>query len=335
MRAATAWAPVNIALVKHWGHRRERPGWPARSSLSLTLEHGATTTVEWRPARRDHHLCLDGWVLTRASGAKAAAAHALLDEVRRRAGLEGAAAIVDSRSSVPVGGGMASSAAGAAALTVAALEAAAIGHLVAEPDAVALCALAESISGVRSLRGGVVLLRADGDALRLDEVRTPLALALVSCLVEPRPKLVSSADGHAVARTSPFWDVFERSADERIDEMVAALAAGDLGRLGPLVEAEALAMHAVMLTSHPSIVYATDETWAVWRRVAAWRAEGLAAWCTLDAGPNPHVLCAERDLPEVARRLASLPEVDRTWTSRVHPVGAHVVPGPGSAVECP
>ena len=37
-RSATAWAPVNIALIKHWGYRDASGDLPARPSLSLTLE---------------------------------------------------------------------------------------------------------------------------------------------------------------------------------------------------------------------------------------------------------------------------------------------------------
>jgi diphosphomevalonate decarboxylase len=48
---------------------------------------------------------------------------------------------------------------------------------------------------------------------------------------------------------------------------------------------------------------------AVIHAVRGWRAEGLQAYFTIDAGPNVHVICAASDRAEVERRLRELPEV--------------------------
>ncbi len=80
-----------------------------------------------------------------------------------------------------------------------------------------------------------------------------------------------------------------------------------------------------MLTSATPVVYATDATWEVWRQVARWRGEGLEAYCTLDAGPNPHVIVRSDEAGELEMLLASIPEVGRIWRSEVHTRGAHVV----------
>jgi diphosphomevalonate decarboxylase len=324
-RRATAWAPVNIALIKHWGHGDADGRAPARASLSLTLEHGATTTVEWVEGLERDEIVIGGRALGPGDGEKAAAAFGFLRDVAAAAGLARHGARVASASAVPLGGGMASSAAGAAALCLAALGAAGLVEGLAERDLVAWCARAGSVSALRSLRGGAVVLRRRGGESLLDCAETAIELAVISCLVEGRPKAVSSSAGHRLAPSSPFFRAFVDQAPGLVDEMAAALAAGAFDRVGELAERDALAMHAVMLSCRPPVIYAFDATWAVWRRVTSWRAEGLAAYCTLDAGPNPHVLCRAADADQLAARLAALPEVQAVRRSAVSPRGAHLI----------
>jgi diphosphomevalonate decarboxylase len=324
-RRATAWAPVNIALVKHWGYGDAGGSSPARASLSLALEHGATTTVEWIEGLGLDEITIDGRTLGRGDGEKAAAAHRLLRAIAEAAGLADHRARVESETDVPVGAGMASSAAGAAALCLAALGAAGLAGGQNERDLLSWCARAGSLSALRSLRGGVVVLDARDGLPQLRSVATPLDVAVISCLVEPRPKRVSSSAGHLLAPTSPFFSTFVAGADGTVAEIAGALAAGRFDRVGELAEREALAMHAVMLSSSPPILYATDATWSVWREVASWREGGLAAYCTLDAGPTPHVLCRAADAQDLASRLAALPAVRRVWSSALSPRGASLV----------
>jgi diphosphomevalonate decarboxylase len=95
-----------------------------------------------------------------------------------------------------------------------------------------------------------------------------------------------------------------------------AIRARDLSRLGPLIEQDALAMHAVMHTSTPSLVYWLPGTLDVIRAVRSWRAaEGIQAYFTIDAGPNVHVLCEAPDVEAVTTRLAALPLVESTLSS--------------------
>jgi len=337
-RVAAAWAPVNIALIKHWGLHSPGAGvgddLPARPSLSLTLEHGSTTTVTWRD-QPDHRILLNGAVLTRSSGEKAAASHAFLEAVREAAGLGPLRASVQAVSEVPLAAGFASSAAGGAALTVAALAAAGLYDHEADRD-LAWCRRLGSVSALRSLRGGVVRLDVDHAAstVALSNVRTDLDLTVLGCLVQGDRKKVSTSAGQARVATSPYRAQFERDADARLDQVVAALEAGDLARVGAIAEADALAMHAVMLTSRPPLVYATDATWRVWRQVMAWREEGGRSpqgFSTLDAGPNPHVLCARADADDLAARLEAHPDVRRVFRSAVATDGAQRIPAPDTA----
>lgn len=324
-RRGTAWAPVNIALAKHWGYRNLELGLPARESLSLTLEHGATTTVTWGAENQLDEIAVNERVLSPEDGEKAAASYRLLHSIRATAGLMGHGARVVSESVVPLSGGMASSAAGAAALTLAALDAAGLADQIDEDSLISWLGRARSVSAIRSLRGGVVALTTRGHSMNLATVETPLDLTVLSCLVETKPKLVSSSEGHLRVGTSPFFPVFEQQSAGLIATMVEALEEGNFEELGGLVEQDALAMHGVMLTSRPPIIYTTDATWAVWGQVVRWRENGLEAYCTLDAGPNPHIICEARHAHEIEERLRALQQVQMVWRSEVSSWGAHVI----------
>ncbi len=323
-RTATAWAPVNIALIKHWGYHAAAPGTPddlpARPSLSLTLEHGSTTTVTWRD-QPEHRILLNDSLLDPSDGEKAAASYDFLEEVRQAADLGPLHAALEAVSEVPLSAGFASSAAGGAAMTMATLHAAGLGDADLSQQ-LSWCRRLGSVSALRSLMGGVVRLQVDhADAsVHLDGVQTDLDLTVLGCLVQSNRKKVSSSAGHAKVSSSPYWAQFEHDAGARLRSITDALETGDVVRVGAIAEADALAMHAVMLTSHPPIVYATDATWRVWHQVIAWRQEGGDAprgYCTLDAGPNPHVFCLSADADALAARLEAHPDVQRVFRSSV------------------
>jgi diphosphomevalonate decarboxylase len=92
--------------------------------------------------------------------------------------------------------------------------------------------------------------------------------------------------------------------------------------MGPSIEIDALAMHGVMMTSRPSILYWRPATVAVLKAVRAWRKEGLDVYFTLDAGPNVHCFCQADDAVEVERRLRNLAGVQGVLVS-----------GPGGGVR--
>jgi diphosphomevalonate decarboxylase len=99
-----------------------------------------------------------------------------------------------------------------------------------------------------------------------------------------------------------------------------ALAMRDLAVLGDAIEWDALAMHAVMQTGTPSLLYWQPGTVEIMHAVRQWRSEeGIAAYFTIDAGPNVHVLCTAQDAPAIEARLAALPTVVNVLVSRPGP----------------
>ena len=300
---ATARAHPNIALVKYWGKRDEALLLPHQSSFSVTLSDlWAQTTVAFGPARDEGSL--DGRPF---SAKELARVTVLLDAVRRRAGISLGARVV-SRSNFPTAAGLASSAAGFAALAMAAAKAA---DLPLDGRELSILARLGSGSACRSIAGGFVEWlrgeRADGEdsyaVQRFPAAHWPeLRLLAAECASEA--KAVSSRDAmRAAVETSPYYSAWVRDAEASVPVASDLVAARDLGGLGALIERNAWRMHATSLAAAEPTCFLRPATLAVIERVAQLRRDGLPAYFTLDAGPNPVVLTLA---PRVAALSAEL-----------------------------
>jgi diphosphomevalonate decarboxylase len=78
-------------------------------------------------------------------------------------------------------------------------------------------------------------------------------------------------------------------------------------------------MHAVMMTSTPSLLYWQPGTLEILHSVHRWRNDGLAVYFTIDAGPNVHLICEAKDAAAVAACLSSIPVVKQAITCRPGP----------------
>ncbi len=307
-REATAYANTNIALVKYWGKRDDALRLPRNGSLSLTLEGlGAETTVRFGPFARDR-LEING---AERCGRELERVSRLLDVLRTRAGVD-LAAEVRSRSSVPVAAGLASSASGFAALTLAGAHA--LG-LTLSPRELSIIARMGSGSACRSICGGLVLwhagVRPDGADSYAESICSPTAwpLAMAIAVIDAGEKAIGSTAGMARSTRAPSYPHWESSAESDLLEARRAVAARDLRWLGLIAEASATKMHMAAAATSPPTIYWSEATHALVRRFAQWRAEGLEVYFTVDAGPNVAALCHERDLELVRERLAAQPGV--------------------------
>jgi diphosphomevalonate decarboxylase len=87
--------------------------------------------------------------------------------------------------------------------------------------------------------------------------------------------------------------------------------------LADVIELDSDMMHAVMMTSSPSLHYWQPASLAVMQAVRAWRKQGLPAAYTVDAGPNIHVICPASHSREIATRLRDLLGVENVLDARV------------------
>ena len=300
---ATAEARANIALVKYWGRRDHALNLPLTSSVSMTVDKLVTrTTVEASEDVKEDSLDINS---VPQGGAPLARVVRHLDRLRDRAGVD-LKCRVSSHNTFAASAGLASSASAFAALTVAGF--AALGEKV---DAVEASAFARMGSGsaARSIFGGFVEWHAGRDhASSCAEQLAPPGhwdLHDVVVVLSEGEKKVGSSEGHEVAESSPLNAGRVARVPHLLREVRAGIAARDVRRVGEAAEEDALLMHAVMMTSAPSLLYWNPQTVAGLHAVRRWREEGLAAYATIDAGPNLHLLCEGKDAPEVARRAKS------------------------------
>ncbi|RME32718.1 MAG: diphosphomevalonate decarboxylase, partial [Thermoflexia bacterium] len=229
---ATAEAGANIALTKYWGNAEDNLRIPANDSISITLDRTRTvTTVAFRPDLVEDEVVVDGVVL---SGPARERVVRHLDLFRKRAGLPWHAHVV-SRNNFPAGAGIASSASGFAALTLAC---AAALELDLSPRDLSRLARRGSGSAARSIFGGFVLLHTgsrDEEAFA-EPLHPPdwWEICDLIAVVSRAEKGVSSGEGHRLAPTSALHRAritrvaeLNRRIQDALDEMGVPVRVAD------------------------------------------------------------------------------------------------------------
>lgn len=314
---ATAQSCANIAFIKYWGRRDDALRLPLNGSISMNLDGATTTTtVAFDPALdEDRVTILDGE--TTAQAARRVSEH--LDRVRALAGITTRARVV-SRNSFPMGTGIASSASAFAALSAAACAAA---DLTLDERALSILARLGSGSACRSIPAGFVEWHAGDrhEASYAETIAPPEHWDLrdLIAIVQTAHKEVGSTRGQALVETSPFGEARLAAAERGLPIVRRAILARDFEAFGEETEQDALRMHAVALTSRPSVLYWSPETVRIMHAVRAWRAEGLRAYFTIDAGANVHVLCQGADAAAIEARLRALEGVRDLLANRPGP----------------
>jgi diphosphomevalonate decarboxylase len=319
LNRVTATSCANIAFIKYWGRKDHLLRLPLNSSISMNLDSATTTTtVLFDPALETDQVTIEGADAPEKAGRRVSE-H--LDRIRALAGFD-ARARVASRNSFPMGAGIASSASAFAALTVAACSAA---GLALEERALTVLARQGSGSACRSIPAGFVeWYTADtSEDSYAEQIAPPdhWDLRDLIAIVQTEHKKVGSTKGHELVDPSPFADARLAAAEHALPVVREALLTRDFVTFGEETEQEAIRMHTVAMTSRPSLLYWSAETVRIMHAVRDWRESGLAAYFTIDAGANVHVLCQGADAAEVASRLYQIPGVQDVLANR---------PGPGT-----
>jgi diphosphomevalonate decarboxylase len=302
--AATAFAPANIALCKYWGKRDAELNLPTAASLSISLGRlGSEVTLA--PRAGHDRFTLNGKLLApESSFARRAAAFLDLFRPAREFCFE-----VTATNTIPTAAGLASSASGFAALTLALNEL--LGWRL-ERRQLSILARLGSGSACRSLFEGFVEWHAGEKANGMDSFAEPLAarwpdLRVGLVVLSDKEKPIGSRDAMAQTRdTSPLYAVWPETVTRDLVALKEAIRRRDFTRFGEVAEGNALAMHATMLAARPSILYCLPETIEAIHSVHALRAEGCEVYFTMDAGPNLKLLFRKPDLRSIVK---GFPEV--------------------------
>ncbi len=309
MKKSTYRASSDIALIKYWGKKDEILRLPENGSISMILAGLDTvTTVEFSP-----ELTLDEVTIAGEQDRKEAARVSKhLDRIRKLAGTK-LFAKVDSENSFPRGTGLSSSGSGFAALTYAATDAL---NLNLSEKELSILARQGSGTACRCVCGGYVEWQ-DGDSSETSYSTTIFPadywqIVDVVAVVDEGRKKISSTEGHQTAQSSPFFQARQAHLPAKIEAVKTALAAQDFTKLGEIVEAEALEFHSILLTSQPTLIAWYPGTVEVMLAVQQLRAEGVAAYFTINTGFNVHVLTLPEYQDQVQAKLAELPLVKKT-----------------------
>jgi len=311
---ATALAHPNIAFIKYWGDKDPDLRIPVNGSISVNLDSlYSRTSVEFDPALVGDQLTIGGRVPDDLAVQRV---NQFLDHVRQLAGFS-TFARVTSENNFPTGSGIASSASGFAALSLAASAAAGL-----ELDQRALSRLARRGSGsaCRSVPGGFVEWKAGKD----DATSYAISIAaddhweLHDCIavVSKEHKETGSVAGHSLAGSSLLQGARVADTERRLELCRDAIINRDFQSFAEIVELDSNLMHAVMMTSQPQLYYWQPATLAVMQSVIEWRKGGMPACFTIDAGPNVHVITTGDNLSTLTAYLDQIPGVIEVLVSR-------------------
>ncbi|KAI0885421.1 Diphosphomevalonate decarboxylase [Annulohypoxylon maeteangense] len=312
---ASTTAPVNIAVVKYWGKRDAKLNLPTNSSLSVTLSQAdlrtlTTATCSASYQGQEDSLTLNG----EPSDITGARTQACLRELRsRRAAVESANPSLPklstyplrivSENNFPTAAGLASSAAGFAALVRAIAN---LYELPSSPTELSLIARQGSGSACRSLFGGYVAWQGGEQADGLDSKAVEVAPAshwpnmrALILVVSAAKKGVSSTSG--MQQTVGTSDLFQRRISHvvpaHMEKMEAAVKDRDFAKFAEVTMKDSNSFHACCADTYPPIYYMNDVSRAAVRAVEAINAAAgkVVAAYTFDAGPNAVVYYLEEN----------------------------------------
>lgn len=319
---ATAEAPSNLAFAKYWGKKDSALRIPTNNSISMNLSNAKTiTSVQFDPVLAEDQVILKGSEQVPGPGyVNRVSRH--LDRVREMAGVS-TRAVVTTENTFPESVGIASSASGFAALSVAA--AAALELNLTEKELSILARLGSG-SACRSIPSGFVEWEAgvDSNSSFARQIAPPehWEVSIVTVIVTRETKKISSSVGHQLATASPFFETRLETLDRRLEIVRRAILERDFERFGREIEREAISLHMIAMTSpyegetwSSGAYYWTPETMELILAVQEWRAKGIETYFTLDAGPTVHLLCRREDESRIvdAVQEQEQAEAGRRW----------------------
>ncbi|MFQ5582847.1 MAG: diphosphomevalonate decarboxylase [Calditrichia bacterium] len=273
---------------------------PATGSISITLKELFTKTrVNFRPDLTEDTFRLNG---RKAGETETRRVGNFLDLIRKLSG-QALFADVVSENNYPTGAGLASSASGFAALSLAACSAL---NLKLSPSRLSVVARQGSGSAARSIFGGFVEMKAGERPDGSDAVAVQIAAedhfpieVLVAITTREAKKIGSTEGMELTKKTSPYYPAWVQSCRSDLEEMRKAILQRDFRKLGEISENSSLKMHALIMSTKPAILYWNPTTIEIIHTVWEMRKNGIEAYVSIDAGPQVKIL----SLPENSWRV--------------------------------
>ena len=310
-KIAQAFAPSNIALCKYWGKRSVELNLPVNSSLSISLGNKGTITKVSIINNNIDQVSLNGNLMSEQSNFYKKIVN-FLDLLREKNILINKKTFfnIDTHSNLPIAAGLATSASGFAAL-VKALDQLFSWNLSLKD--LSMLARLGSGSASRSLWHGFVKWHAGVQPNGIDSFAEPIdfvwpELCIGLLVIDAQEKHISSREAMQISvNTSPFYNTWPSLAAKDLAVLETAIKTKDFSLLGATSEANALAMHAIMLSSRPVIMYSNSDTINNIKKIWKLRySDNLDLYFTQDAGPNLKLLFLYKDLAIVKEVFSGL-----------------------------
>jgi len=308
---ATSKSPANIAFIKYWGKADPKTRVPQNNSISMCLSDlYSLCTVEFNSKfKKDKIEFVNERIVLNKERERIIK---VLDRTRNLAGIDLRAKVL-TQNNFPKATGVASSASGLSGITLAACRA-----LDLKMKGKELSKLARLASGTasRSIPNGFVeWKKGTNENSSYAKQIFPAdywRIADVVAIVSYKMKKVSSTEGHSLANTSPFQKTRLKLLKAKVKSIKQTIKNRDFSTFGQILEKEALEMHAICLTSTPSILYWSPTTIDIMKKVQSWRNQGkLESYFTIDAGPTVHLICQQNDEKKLAVRLKKIKEIEK------------------------
>lgn len=300
----THWqSPSNIAIVKYWGkHGQQLPNNP---SISLTLSEAHTQTLlRWEP-KTNKGISINFLFEGKSNAAFAKKIESFItQQLDLFPFISQLHLTIESHNSFPHSSGIASSASSMSALVLGLLDMEQqLGQYLTTDQFLKKASYLSRLASGSAARSVYPIASLWGETPSYPEGNNEFAVALNHLhpifgsyrdsilIISAGTKSVSSRAGHALMNGNPYAELRYQEAHNNTRLLLDAMQQGDLEVFMRIAEAEALQLHALMMTSTPSFILMKPNTLAAIEKVRAFRTETQIPVCfTLDAGPNLHLL---------------------------------------------
>lgn len=334
IHSASTTAPVNIATLKYWGKRDKTLNLPTNSSISVTLSQDdlrTLTSVATSPEFTEDKLWLNG---KEESLASERTQNCLQDLRTLRKQLEDSDQTLPkfsqwklhivSENNFPTAAGLASSAAGFAALVVA------ISKLFQLPQSyseISKIARKGSGSACRSLFGGYVAWemgdKTDGSDSKAVEVAPldhwPEMKAAVLVVSADKKDTPSTSGMQLTVHTSDlFQERIKNVVPQRFEEMKKAILDKNFPLFADLTMKDSNSFHATCLDSFPPIFYMNDTSKKIIKLchlINDFYNETIVAY-TFDAGPNAVLYYLQENESRLFAFIYKIFQKNQGWNSK-------------------
>jgi diphosphomevalonate decarboxylase len=316
MKSITSRAPINIALIKYWGKRDQVDVLPFQPSLSLSLDIFETRTTITQTKNKTFTFLINGKEDSIVKH-KTEKFIKLFDSTISLSGIR-----IETNNSGPTAAGLASSASGFAALSVA------VNHFFGftyDINKLAEITRKGSGSAIRSLLPKAVAWYPDGHIEKVDFPFDDVVLGVV--IINDQQKSIGSTEAMQLSvETSPNYQEWVDQSFVDFNEFQLALKQKNFIKIGQISEDNALRMHRVCETTIPSIQYLSKRSYEVIHLIQALRNNmSIPAFVTMDAGPNVKVLTKVTYKNAIEKALSDY-GIDILW-SGIDTKGAVIIDG--------